>query len=308
MKNNKLRLVIAFIAISLVIQACSFSFSTANFNDAFMSEDADGNQRTTSYGQGDTFYAIVDLANAPEDTVVRAVWFAVNAEGEAANTQLDDVSSTSGAARLTFNLTNAVNMLWPAGQYRVDLYLNGEFKSSLEFQVVGTQAALPPTETAAPAPTAEPTAEPISGLVTFEGDGFTLSLPDSFAASGGARTIGLDNPVYASDGFTNMSVSSFPDSTAQTIDQLVESIIAQYGTLSGYTFLAQTRMDHPNYEMAGLAVSAEQAGMTELIIVVQYVVKENGVVWLLTYGTTESSFQNWADLFDESALTFQLAN
>ena len=308
MKNNKLTLFMAFMAISLVIQACDFSFSTANFDDAFMSTDAEGNQRTTTYGQGDIFYAIVDLANAPDDTVVRAVWFAVNAEGVAAITQLDDVSSTSGAARLTFNLANAVNMLWPSGQYRVDLYLNDELKTSLEFQVAGTQAALPVAQTATPAPTPEPTptAEPISGLSTFEGDGFTLALPDSFAASG-ATTIVLDTPVYASDGFTNMSVSSFPDSSDQTLDQLVESIIAQYGTLSGYTYLAQTRMEHPSYEMAGLAVSAEQEGMTELIIVVQYIVKENGVVWLLTYGTTESSI-HWKELFDKSALTFQLAN
>ncbi|MCL5428830.1 MAG: hypothetical protein M1347_03375 [Chloroflexi bacterium] len=305
MKNNKLRLFVAFIAMSLAIQACSFSFSTANFDDAFMSKDAEGSQRTTTYGQGDIFYAIVDLANAPDDTVVRAEWFAVNAEGVAANTQLDDVSSTSGAARLTFNLANAVNMLWPAGQYRVDLYLNDELKTSLGFQV----AALPAAPTATPAPTPEPTptAEPISGLSTFEGDGFTLALPDSFAASG-ATTIVMDTPVYASDGFTNMSVSSFPDSSDQTLDQLVESIIAQYGTLPGYTYLAQTRMEHPSYEMAGLAVSAEQEGMTELIIVVQYIVKENGVVWTLTYGTTESSFPNWQNLFDESALTFQIAN
>lgn len=305
MKNNKLRLFVAFIAMSLAIQACSFSFSTANFDDAFMSKDAEGSQRTTTYGQGDIFYAIVDLANAPDDTVVRAEWFAVNAEGVAANTQLDDVSSTSGAARLTFNLANAVNMLWPAGQYRVDLYLNDELKTSLGFQV----AALPAAPTATPAPTPEPTptAEPISGLSTFEGDGFTLALPDSFAASG-ATTIVMDTPVYASDGFTNMSVSSFPDSSDQTLDQLVESIIAQYGAIPGYTYLAQTRMEHPSYEMAGLAVSVDQEGMTELIIVVQYIVKENGVVWTLTYGTTESSFPNWQNLFDESALTFQIAN
>lgn len=309
MKKNKLILIIAFIAISLVIQACDFSFSTANFDDAFMSTDADGNQRTTTYAQGDIFYAIVDLANAPDDTVVRAVWFADNAEGLAVNTQMEDVSSTSGAARLTFNLANAVNMPWPAGQYRVDLYLNDEFKTSLTFQVAGTQAALPAAQTATPAPLPEPTptAQPVSGLSTFVGNGFTIDLPDSFAASG-ATSIVLDTPVYASDGFTNMSVSSFPDSSGQTLDQLVESIIAQYGALPGYTFLAQTRMDHPSYEMAGIAVSAEQEGVPELIIVIQYIVKENGVVWTLTYGTTESSFPTWQDIFDESALTFHIAN
>jgi hypothetical protein len=100
-----------------------------------MSADPDGNQPTTVYGQEDVFYAIVDLANAPEDTVVRAVWFAVNVEGEAPDTQIDDVSVTSDDARLTFDLTNATGMIWPTGTYRVDLYLNDKLTDTLSFSV-----------------------------------------------------------------------------------------------------------------------------------------------------------------------------
>jgi hypothetical protein len=59
----------------------------------------------------------------------------VNAEGEEPNTMIDDVSVTSGDARLTFDLTNQKDFIWPVGQYRVDLYLNDELKTSLSFEV-----------------------------------------------------------------------------------------------------------------------------------------------------------------------------
>jgi len=133
--KNKSKLVLFLGIIALTALACGFSVSTANFADAYMAKDPDGNERTTVYAPEDVFYAIVDLANAPEDTVVRSVWFVVDAEGEEPNTMIDDVSVTSGDARLTFDLTNQEGFIWPAGQYRVDLYLNDELKTSLSFEV-----------------------------------------------------------------------------------------------------------------------------------------------------------------------------
>lgn len=135
MKKNYLKLGVVVGVLALLAVACGFNVSTANFSDAFMSVDPDGNQRTTVYGQEDVFYAIVDLANAPDDTVVRAVWFAVDVEGEEPNTQIDDVSVTGSDARLTFDLTNATGMIWPTGSYRVDLYLNDELETTLNFSV-----------------------------------------------------------------------------------------------------------------------------------------------------------------------------
>lgn len=135
MKKNSLKIGLVIGVLALLALACGFNVSTANFSDAFMSVDPDGNQPTTTYGQEDVFYAIVDLANAPEDTVVRAVWIAVNVQGEDPETQIDDVSVTGSDARLTFDLTNATGMIWPTGAYRVDLYLNEELKDSLAFSV-----------------------------------------------------------------------------------------------------------------------------------------------------------------------------
>lgn len=134
MKNVHLKVLLAVAVLALGALACGFSASTANFNDAYMSADAGGTLPTTVYGAEDVFYAIVDLANAPDSTEVRAVWTAVNVVGEQPNTLIDEVSINSGDAVLTFDLANT-GMLWPSGSYKVELYLNGELETTLNFQV-----------------------------------------------------------------------------------------------------------------------------------------------------------------------------
>lgn len=132
---KKIAFVIILAALALSMAACEFSFSTANIADAYMVADPDGAQRVTSYSPDATFYAIVDLANAPSDTVVKASWIAVNAEGAEPNFLIDEATITGGDAQLTFNLQNEAGFVWPIGSYRVDLYLNDELSTSLEFQV-----------------------------------------------------------------------------------------------------------------------------------------------------------------------------
>lgn len=128
------KILAALVALSLASLACGFSVSTANLADAYMAADPDGAARSSTFGQEDVFYAIVDLANAPDDTEVRAVWYPANVEGEAPETLIDEATITSGDAQLTFDLANT-GMLWPLGSYRVDLYLNGELDRSLNFSV-----------------------------------------------------------------------------------------------------------------------------------------------------------------------------
>lgn len=126
--------VLAVVAV-LVLAGLACSFSTANIANAYMAADPDGNTPTSVYSNDQTFYAIVDLANAPEDTEVRVVWTAVNVEGESPNTLIDEVTTTSTDAILTFNLTNEAGFLWPSGEYKAEIYLNGELNTTLTFSV-----------------------------------------------------------------------------------------------------------------------------------------------------------------------------
>ena len=120
---------------ALTLPACSFSASTANISEAKMARDEEGNNPTKVFSPDDTFYCVVELSNAPDDTAVKAVWSAVDVEGANPNTKIDETSITSGSGQLQFNLTN--DGPWPVGEYEVDLFLNDEEEPArtLEFEV-----------------------------------------------------------------------------------------------------------------------------------------------------------------------------
>ena len=133
MNTLKTRLLLALIVLVLASLACGGSFSTANIVNAYTTANPDGGLPTTVFAQDQVFYAVVQLANAPEDTAVKAVWTAVSIEGYDPNTYLDETVLTSGDGTLTFEMSNA--NLWPIGRYKVDLYLNDALTQTIEFDV-----------------------------------------------------------------------------------------------------------------------------------------------------------------------------
>ncbi len=129
------RTILFFLAAALILisPACSFSASTANIKDAVLTVDPEEGQPTAVFTPDQTFYLIVELANAPEDTVLKSTWVAVAVEDVEPEFVIDEVEITTGLPIVTFDLSN--DYLWPTGIYRVDLYLNGELDLSLDFAV-----------------------------------------------------------------------------------------------------------------------------------------------------------------------------
>jgi hypothetical protein len=58
----------------------------------------------------------------------------VDVENTEPNLLIDQFEVTTSDATLPFNLVNN-NGLWPAGTYKVEIYLNGTLDRTLEFQV-----------------------------------------------------------------------------------------------------------------------------------------------------------------------------
>jgi len=133
MNRNRLKVILAISSLLLVMVACSFSASTANIKDVKMARDYDGNDPTTTFAQDEVFYCVVELANAPDDTVIKASWVAVDVEGAEPNTFIDETELSTGSGTVHFELSN--NGLWPLGKYAVQLYLNGELEQTVEFTV-----------------------------------------------------------------------------------------------------------------------------------------------------------------------------
>jgi hypothetical protein len=133
MNQRRFHLAIAALILLATVAACSFSVSTAKIEEAWMAADEEGSQRTAVFAQDATFYAIVDLANAPDDTTVRAAWTAVEVEGADPDTFIDETEVTTGSGNVVFQLNNS--NLWPVGHYKVDLYLDDKLDRTLEFDV-----------------------------------------------------------------------------------------------------------------------------------------------------------------------------
>ena len=77
MNKPRLHLLAALIALVLAGLACNFGASTANIPNAWTAYDKEGAQPSTVFAQDDVIHLIVELANAPDDTVVKASWTAV---------------------------------------------------------------------------------------------------------------------------------------------------------------------------------------------------------------------------------------
>lgn len=134
MKKGIFRVVLAVLVLVLAGVACDFSASTANIRDAYMARDNAGVERTTVFAADDVFYCIVEVANAPDDTMVKVVWYAVDVENTEPNLLIDEFEITTSDAVLPFNLVNN-NGLWPVGSYKAEIYLNGTLDRALDFQV-----------------------------------------------------------------------------------------------------------------------------------------------------------------------------
>jgi serine protease Do len=167
--------------LGLALTGCEFSASTANIPSAVLATDEAGTAVTTQFNPEDTFYAVVELANAPDSTEVKAVWTAVDV-GDAAEPgqMIDQAILETGSGQVVFDLTS--DGLWPAGQYKVDLYLDGELDQTLQFNVE------PAVETAESVPEPQPTEVPDAPEQSEEAPEETSQEDQEVETTGGAAT------------------------------------------------------------------------------------------------------------------------
>ena len=135
--KNTFVVLLAVLALLISTLACSLGNTELGLTNLRMAFDQDGNNPTTTFAPSDIFYAVGDLANAPQGTKVEAKWTAVNAADTEPNlefqTQTLDITEESFSGTIYFQLSNDEG--WPTGQYKVDLYLNGALAQTAEFSV-----------------------------------------------------------------------------------------------------------------------------------------------------------------------------
>jgi len=135
--KNKFVVLIAVFSLVASSLACAALNTEMGISNLRMALDQDGDNVTSTFSPTDVFYAVADLANAPQGTKVDAKWIAVNAADAEPNlefqTQTLDITEETFTGEIYFQLSN--DTPWPAGQYKVDLYLNDTLAQSVEFSV-----------------------------------------------------------------------------------------------------------------------------------------------------------------------------
>lgn len=133
MNARKVAIGVGAVAMVFAVLACSGSVSTANVAEAWMSADEPGDERTTSYAPEAVFYAQADLQNAPDDTVIKAVWTAVDVVDVEPGMVISETEFTTGSGLVHFTLSN--DSPWPTGTYKAEIFLGEELAATLEFSV-----------------------------------------------------------------------------------------------------------------------------------------------------------------------------
>ncbi len=127
MNTRKLSFILASIVLLASILACSALATKPTISNIRMTTDKSGNTTTSSYAPSAAFYVFADLSGLSKGSVVQAKWYAVNAQGLDPNTELNtsDYTYESGISYVYFQLTTSDGSDWPAGSYKVELYLDG---------------------------------------------------------------------------------------------------------------------------------------------------------------------------------------
>jgi TolB protein len=195
--KDRTRFAIALFAICLLgfaLLACEFSIGGGepSVEAAVMARSLDADYKpietTNVFDPTDVFYCSVQVTDLEEGSEVMARWFfGSESLGEYTYTAVD-----GGSGYIGFNLSPAGT--WPAGGYRVDIYLNDELAQSTTFAVVGAEA--PPAATATPVVELPTPTEPASAVETPTEPALAVETPTPSGIDLGAL-VGGEEPSFS---------------------------------------------------------------------------------------------------------------
>ena len=129
MNRSKTLALLLLFACLAIAPACNVSFSTANIKAATLSKDVSAdkepvNPATVFDSDVPIIHCVVQIANAPEDTKLKARWILVKAAGQQPNQQIVETSVDATDNNTNFDFTMKPTASLPPGDYKVDVYLN----------------------------------------------------------------------------------------------------------------------------------------------------------------------------------------
>jgi hypothetical protein len=124
MRNKELYLILAagsvILAAILAYNAIGSKPGASNF---YMATDMDGKNRTTIFSPASHVYIFFNVHGTQAGTNFQSRWYGLDLEGQDPNTPLRTIDYTyEEGDRLYFELSSIGG--WPAGNYKVEVYMN----------------------------------------------------------------------------------------------------------------------------------------------------------------------------------------
>ncbi len=107
--------------------ACS-TIPSPQVSNLRMTTDLGGETIASTYAPLDAFTVFLDVRGIKEGSLIRAVWYAVEAQGVSAATKINtsDYLYKAGVDHIYFNLATWDESSWPAGSYKVVIFIDGD--------------------------------------------------------------------------------------------------------------------------------------------------------------------------------------
>lgn len=139
MRNKKIYPIlfglITVLTASLACNALAPAPATPGVSNIYMATDKDGTNRTNVFSPTDDFYVLFDVSGVDVGTKFQSRWYALEIEGQDPNTPIQTIDYTYEAniSNIYFQLTNSDG--WPAGNYKVEIYMNDAKVGEQQFSV-----------------------------------------------------------------------------------------------------------------------------------------------------------------------------
>ncbi len=104
--------------------ACNFSASTANISELKLGKAQGAAQETTSFGTGDTVYAVATVSNVPDKVKVKGLLAFEDVEGEQKGPipGLEKTLDLPGSGTASYTFTPPPSG-WPKGKYQIQVIM-----------------------------------------------------------------------------------------------------------------------------------------------------------------------------------------
>jgi hypothetical protein len=135
--NKKLSILLAVLVLLSVTLACGTSTTAApaGISNIQMSTDQDGANATTTFAPTDTIYVTFDVNEVDTGAALQVRWYALNVEGQDPETPFTTTDYTYNDEGSIYAQIESTDGGFPAGQYKVEIYLNGAKVGEEQFSV-----------------------------------------------------------------------------------------------------------------------------------------------------------------------------